>query len=187
MNKDNVDDQFYEDRQKEAPLCMAAWQSRTECGKKCLHTGLERDSRWNTSDQILLVILVAFAGTLVALIMRKRQKMSNKDTLLEHAALNAVGLQQPHVIGVCILVVLVVAVFVLLGLKKVTWVLLLFINTVLFAYMMKLTIDSSKDEALIGPDGQIVRQDSDESSLEYSRAPPGMTPNAGTYSLPTLA
>jgi len=53
-------------------------------------------------------------------ILRKRRKMSNKDALLEQAAMSAAGLQQAHVVGIVILVVLVIAVFALLGLKDIT-------------------------------------------------------------------
>ena len=46
---------------------------------------------------------------MLGLIVRKRQKMSNKDSLLEQAAMSAAGLQQPHVIGILVLIVIVVA------------------------------------------------------------------------------
>ena len=116
--------------------------------------------------------------------------MSNKDTLLEKAALNAAGLQQPHVIGIFALVVVVIVVFILLGLKNITWALLLLINTALFGYLMKLTVTTSVgQEPIIGPDGEIIRpSDSDDSSVDTDID--GQTPanaNAGTYSLPTLS
>lgn len=115
--------------------------------------------------------------------------MSNKDSLLEQAAMSAAGLQQAHVIGIFILVVIVVTVFALLQLKNITWALLLIMNTALFGYLMKLTVDSgvSAGETVIGPDGTIIRHaDSDESSLESS-LPPGAKKNNGTYMLPTIA
>ena len=100
--------------------------------------------------------------------------------------MSAAGLQQPHVIGMFILVILVVAVFALLGLKNITWALLLITNTALFGYLMKLTVDSgvSASETVIGPDGTIMRRDSDDSSMESSRD--SSRRNAGTYMLPTL-
>lgn len=127
---------------------------------------------------------------MLALIVNKRQTMSNKDTLLEKAALNAAGLQQPHVIGIFALVVVVIVVFILLGLKNITWALLLLINTALFGYLMKLTVTTSVgQEPIIGPDGEIIRpSDSDDSSVDTDID--GQTPanaNAGTYSLPTLS
>jgi hypothetical protein len=174
-----------------APLCSTAWNMKEECGRKCQKTGVDRSngSGWNTSDQILLVILTVFGLTMLGLIVRKRQKMSNKDALLEQAAMSAAGLQQPHVIGIFVLVVLVVAVFALLGLKNITWALLLIINTGLFGYLMKLTVDSgvSTGETVIGPDGTILRRDSDDSSMEdASSARESTRHNAGTYMLPTL-
>mmetsp|Transcript_15548 Transcript_15548/g.35676 ORF Transcript_15548/g.35676 Transcript_15548/m.35676 type:complete len:123 (+) Transcript_15548:944-1312(+) len=117
-------------------------------------------------------------------ILQKRRHMSNKDALLEQAAMSAAGLQQAHVIGIFILFVLVVTVFALLGLKNITWALLLIINTVLFGYLMKLTIDSgvSTGETVIGPDGTVLRQDSDDSSMQ-SDIP---NANVGTYQIPNL-
>lgn len=188
LNQD-VDDQYYENHMSSAPLCSTAWAMKQECGRKCRHTGVEsRDGAgWNTSDKILLAILSFFGLTMLGLIVRKRQKMSNKDALLEQAAMSAAGLQQPHVIGIFVLVVLVVAVFALLGLKNITWALLLIINTALFGYLMKLTVDSgvSSSETVIGPDGTIVRKDSDDSSCEESSREPKSN-NAGTYMLPKI-
>ena len=143
---------------------------------------------WNTSDKILLAILSVFGLIMLGLIVRKRQKMSNKDALLEQAAMSAAGLQPPHVIGILLLVILVVAVFAVLGLKNITWALLLIINTGLFGYLMKLTVDSgvSTGETVIGPDGTIVRKDSDDSSMDSSSRESSRR-NAGTYMLPTIA
>lgn len=105
--------------------------------------------------------------------------------------MSAAGLQQPHVIGVCILVILVISIFALLGLKNITWALLLIINTCLFGYLMKLTVDASdlaSRETIIGPDGTIQRRDSDDSSLDEgsrdtSTRPGGIT---GLFTLPTI-
>jgi len=82
---------------------------------------------------------------MLALIVRQRQKMSNKDALLEQATMSAAGLQQPHVIGIFVLIVLVVAVFCLFGLKNITWALLLLINTALFAYNCFVVTSSLSD------------------------------------------
>ena len=116
--------------------------------------------------------------------LQKRKRMSNKEALLEQAAMSAAGLQQAHVLGIAILVVLVIAVFALLGLKKITWALLLIMNTALFGYLLKLTVDSGvkAGETVIGPDGTIIRADSEDSSAASS----GGNPNAGTYTLPIL-
>jgi hypothetical protein len=103
---------------------------------------------------------------------------------LEQAAMSAAGLQQAHVIGIFVLIVIVITVFALLQLKNITWALLLLMNTALFGYLMKLTVDSgvSAGETVIGPDGTIIRQaDSDDSSVE------SRDENAGTYHVPTIA
>ena len=82
-------------------------------------------------------------------ITSKRQKMSNKEVLLEQAAISAAGLQQSHILGIFALLILIITMFALLGLKKITWALLLMINIVLFAYLMKLTVDGSGKSALV--------------------------------------
>jgi hypothetical protein len=184
---ENADDQWYLNHQTNAPLCSTAWGIKETCNKQCQRQGSESGkSGWNTSDKILLTILILFSAVMLGLIIRKRQKMSNKDALLEQAAMSAAGLQPPHVIGIFLLVVLIGAVFALLGLKNITWALLLIINSALFAYLMKLTVDSSvsRGETVIGPDGTILRQDSDDSSIDESKDSPRHS--AGTYMLPTL-
>ena len=184
---EEVDDGFYVNRMTHAPLCSTVWTYKEECGKKCQHLGLEKSGvKWQSSDIILLGTLVAFGIVMVGLIVHKRQKLQNKDSLLEQAALNAVGLQQVHVIGIFALIVLVIAIFAILGLKNVTLVLLLVINAILFVYLMKITIASSipTGETIIGPDGEILRNDSDDDDGSDDGEP---NPNNGTYTLPTIA
>jgi hypothetical protein len=185
-NDDEIDDMFYENRQTNAPLCSTAWNYKQECDRKCQHTGLEPREKdgWSTPDKILLAILAVFGAGMLIAILRKRQNMSNKDALLEQAAMSAAGLQQAHVIGIFVLSVIVITVFALLQLKNITWALLLILNTALFGYLMKLTVDSgvSAGETLIGPDGTIIRPaDSDDSSVE------SRDENVGSYHIPTLA
>ncbi len=116
--------------------------------------------------------------------------MSNKDALLEQAAITAAGLQQTHVLGVFVLLILVIVVFALLGLKKITWALLLLINILLFAYLMKLTVDGSVKETIVGPDGKIVeREDSDDEDDHDEEVEGQVSPTsntAGNYENPNL-
>lgn len=191
-NDDQIDDMFYENRQTNAPLCSTAWSYKQTCDRKCQRTGLEPREKegWSTPDKILLAILAIFGAGMLLAILRKRQNMSNKDALLEQAAMSAAGLQQAHVIGIFVLVVIVITVFALLQLKNITWALLLIMNTALFGYLMKLTVDSgvSAGESMIGPDGTVIRHvDSDDSSVESATPHGAKNSNAGTYMLPTLA
>jgi len=121
-------------------------------------------------------------------IMRKRSKMSHKDALLEQAAISAAGLQQSHILGIFLLLILIIAIFALLGLKKITWALLLMLNIVLFAYLMKLTVDGSVKETVIGPDGKIVEEvDSDDEESDDEEDEDGRAAPSGTgYKNPTL-
>mmetsp|Transcript_21234 Transcript_21234/g.38352 ORF Transcript_21234/g.38352 Transcript_21234/m.38352 type:complete len:396 (-) Transcript_21234:284-1471(-) len=187
---DNVDDMFYENRMTNAPLCSQIWQQKDTCNRKCKKMSIERThhSKWNTSDRFLLTILSLFGAGMLISIIRKRSKMSNKDALLEQAAMSAAGLQASHVIGMFVLAILVITVFALLGLKNITWALLLMMNTCLFGYLMKLTVDSSVGaESAITADGTAIprHEDSDEDSTDVSDDEP--SPNAGTYALPQLA
>jgi hypothetical protein len=145
---------------------------------------------WSAPDKVLLFILSVFGFGMLIAILRKRQNMSNKDALLEQAAMSAAGLQQAHVIGIFILIIIVIAIFALLQLKNITWAMLLIMNTILFGYLMKLTVDSgvSAGETVIGPDGTILRHaDSDDSSIESSLPASTKNSNAGTYMLPVIA
>ena len=122
-------------------------------------------------------------------IVKKRQKMSNKDALLEQAAISAAGLQQTHILGIFALLILIIMMFALLGLKKITWSLLLLLNIVLFAYLMKLTVDGSVKETIIGPDGNIIEKDDseDEDDDEEDAVSPSGTANvSGAYENPNL-
>lgn len=129
-------------------------------------------------------------GMLLA-IVKKRQKMSNKNALLEQAAISAVGLQQSHILGIFALLILIITMFALLGLKKITWALLLMLNIVLFGYLMKLTVDGSVKETIIGPDGKIVEQvddsdDEDDDEIESAAPTPANAAAAGKYENPVL-
>ncbi|KAL3762242.1 hypothetical protein ACHAW5_007191 [Stephanodiscus triporus] len=88
--------------------------------------------------------------------------MSNKDALLEQAAISAAGLQPSHILGIFALLILDHNDLSALGPKKITWALLLILNMVLFGYLMKLTLDGSVKETIIGPDGKIVEEDDDD-------------------------
>lgn len=120
-------------------------------------------------------------------IMRKRSKMSHKNALLEQAAISAAGLQQSHILGIFLLLILIIAIFALLGLKKITWALLLMLNIVLFAYLMKLTVDGSVKETVIGPDGNVVEEvDSDDEEDDDEEDEDGAAPSGTGYKNPSL-
>lgn len=191
MEDDQFDDYFFEQHQMQAPMCATAWTYKAKCNRKCRTVGLQNEIEgWNTPDTIMLIILVFFAALMGFLIMQKRKKMTTKDAIMEQASLHAAGLQTTHVIGLFALVVLVIAVFAALGLKNITWVLLLGMNLGLFAYLMKLNYESmeAESEGLVGPDGQILRNDSDESSVGDGSRSSSRPANAnnGTYNLPTI-
>ena len=62
-NDDEIDDQYYFNKQTNAPLCSAMWEYREECGTKCQMMGKSVASMsegWNRADKILLSILSLF-------------------------------------------------------------------------------------------------------------------------------
>ncbi len=127
-------------------------------------------------------------------IIQKRQKMSNKDSLLEQAAISAAGLQQSHILGIFALLILIITIFGLLGLKEITWALLLMLNIVLFAYLMKLTVDGSVKETIIGPNGKIAEgeasdeeeEDDDNDDEDPASPKKKKKPTTGAYENPEL-
>jgi len=186
ISDDQIDDMFFENRQTNAPLCSTSWNYKKVCNRRCRSIGLEKDG-WSTPDKILLTILAFFGAGMLYTIMKRRENMSNKDALLEQAAINAAGLQQSHVIGIFVFFILVVIVFAFLVMKNITWAMLLIMNTALFGYLMKLTMDSGvgSGESVIGPDGTIIKHaNSDDSSVESM---PAAQQKNGTYSLPEIA
>lgn len=162
---DNIDDQYYEKRQRYPPLCSQVWKKKSECDKTCQKTGLEPTVRegWNKSDKVLLGILTLFGVGMLAGIIRQRRSMSNKESLLEQAAMTSVGLNQTHIIFIFVLTIVVIIIFASLCLKDITWTMLLSMNVILFAYLLKLTVDSG-NSCIMNADGTIRRIDSDESS-----------------------
>ena len=65
-NDDEIDDQYYVNKQTNAPLCSAMWSYKEECNGKCQLTGKEtaESEGWNKADKVLLSILSLF-GTFV--------------------------------------------------------------------------------------------------------------------------
>ena len=70
-NDDQIDDQYYQNKQTNAPLCGAMWDYRQECSGKCLMLakalGSEKEG-WNKADRILLSILGLFGEFSIALV-----------------------------------------------------------------------------------------------------------------------
>lgn len=165
---DEIDDMFYENRRRYAPLCSQVWGYKDECDRKCQRIGLERGKKegWNTSDKVLLGVLSLFGAGMLFAILRKRQKMSNKDTLLEQAAMSAAGLQQMHVVGIFALALVIITIFASLRMKQITWGMMLLLNLTLFSYLMKLTVDSGVEgDGILNADGTVTRIDSEDSSI----------------------
>ena len=61
-NDDEIDDQYYVNKQTNAPLCSAMWAYKEECNGKCQLMGKESVERegWNKADKVLLSILSLF-------------------------------------------------------------------------------------------------------------------------------
>lgn len=153
-NNNQQDDD--DDADADAPLCSVLWTYREECDKTCQrvgHIGFEVYNGWTPADKVLLAVLSLFGFGVLLAIVRKRRTMSNKETLLEEAALSSAGLKQSHIVGICFCVVVVIVVFGLLGIKSITWILLLALDAALFSYLMKLTVNSGMNVKIADSSG----------------------------------
>lgn len=185
QNDDNPveDNMYYENRRGVVAFCATAWNYKAICNRDCQKIGIGPRAKygWSTPDKIVLAILSFVCIGMLLTIFGKRQKMSNRDALLEQAAMKAVGLKKVHVIGTFVFIVIMIIVFALLQLKNITWAMLLILNTALFCYLIKLAFDNglSEVETVIGTDGSIMREaDSDDARVNS---------NAGTYMSPVIA
>jgi len=186
-NEDDVDDQYFENKMTNAPLCSTIWADKSTCDRKCKRLGFNTDEGWNSSDQVLLGVLGVFSAIMLAVILKKRQKMSNKDALIEEAALGAIGLQQNHIIGAFVLVLFIVAIFAFFRMKAITWGLLLIINTIVFGYLMKLTITSGLAAGrTVGPDGQLIEREDSSSDEDDDDDDDGDEEEKGKYKSPEI-
>lgn len=61
-NADDIDDQYYVNKQMNAPLCSAMWEYKQTCDKSCQKMGNLASSMdgWNKADKVLLTILSFF-------------------------------------------------------------------------------------------------------------------------------
>lgn len=60
-NDDEVDDQYYVNKQLNAPLCSTAWEYKEDCNGRCQKkTQYTVREGWNKADQVLLTILSLF-------------------------------------------------------------------------------------------------------------------------------
>ena len=61
-NDDETDDGYYEKKQKNAPLCNAAWSYKSVCDGKCQAMVRNQKVRegWNKADKVLLTVLSLF-------------------------------------------------------------------------------------------------------------------------------
>ena len=68
-NDDETDDGYYEKKQKNAPLCNAAWSYKSVCNGKCQAMAREQKVRegWNKADKVLLTVLSLFGEWLIVL------------------------------------------------------------------------------------------------------------------------
>ncbi len=60
-NLDDVDDHYFEQRFKNAPLCETIWEYKQKCGMTCRRKGNAVTKGWNASDKLLLSVLGVFS------------------------------------------------------------------------------------------------------------------------------
>jgi len=105
------------------------------------------DRVWNTSDIVFLGVELCVLFALSACIVRKRNEMSNKDRLIEHAAtiiMATAGLKKIHFAGFTIFVLVVVVCLAGAKLVSATLTLTGFACLCLLGYYVKITLFSSR-------------------------------------------
>jgi hypothetical protein len=61
-NEDDVDDRYFENRMKNAPLCESLWEYKKHCGGTCKRMANKVARKgWNSSDKLLLTVLGIFS------------------------------------------------------------------------------------------------------------------------------
>jgi len=148
-NDDEVDDQYYENKLINAPLCSQIWARKEDCDKSCqkLSKEYEDSQHWTKSDAILLSVLGAFAALMMVVIMQKRRQMRAQDDSLLASEVPMKSTEEPMIsdkhlliaFGVCVLLIVIFSLAVLKGL---TWALLLGLNLALFGFLLKMVMDS---------------------------------------------
>lgn len=74
-NDDEIDDQYYVNKQTNAPLCSNAWAYKEECNGKCqAKTNYSVREGWNKADKVLLTILSFFGELLLLYVCGELQK-----------------------------------------------------------------------------------------------------------------
>eukprot|EP00568_Trieres_chinensis_P006260 CAMPEP_0183309612 /NCGR_PEP_ID=MMETSP0160_2-20130417/25444_1 /TAXON_ID=2839 ORGANISM="Odontella Sinensis, Strain Grunow 1884" /NCGR_SAMPLE_ID=MMETSP0160_2 /ASSEMBLY_ACC=CAM_ASM_000250 /LENGTH=423 /DNA_ID=CAMNT_0025473667 /DNA_START=132 /DNA_END=1403 /DNA_ORIENTATION=- len=151
-NDDEVDDQYYENKQMYAPLCSQVWAKKETCNKKCQKLGKNKEETpsWNKSDKILLALLGAFAAAMMVSVIHKRRSMQEfNNSLLAsemHEPIKPVAgssISEPQLLGGFGVVCALIFIFAFFVVKAMTWTLLLVLNLALFGYLLKLVMDSS--------------------------------------------
>ena len=170
VNDDEVDDKYYENKQINAPLCSKAWSLKEKCGMKCKRLSKESSARdgWNGEDAILLLVMSAFAGGMLAAIVKKRRKIEEKVNCLltdptgdqfekRTAAVEAISTKTLYMaFGAMFGLFVICALF---AAKKMTWFLIICLNVALFGYLLKLVVDYS---AMVDDDDEEETEDDDD-------------------------
>lgn len=197
-NTDDVDDGYYTKKMTQAPMCSTAWTYKDTCGMKCRHTGMmEQGGSWHSSDFVLLGVLSVFTAVMIGLIIRKQRQMAEKEVEFRSTDMDlgkptaAEGIKKWHYAALAGFVVIVLFFVCVLHLKDMTWILLLFVNVILFLYLMYLTITASNKDAAAGLVGQDSDDEDDDDDDENGAETPGAATsgyvNMNVFSLPTLS
>jgi len=149
-NDDAVDDQYYENKQTNPPLCSRVWAEKSKCRSKCKRLSSEKgvSGGWNGADLLLLFVVAAFAAGLLGAIVWQRRKIDEKENgLLADPSIHHKegGTRIPEqrlyqAFGGTFSFLLLFAVF---GASTVTWFIILCMNVVLFGYLLKLVVEYS--------------------------------------------
>lgn len=174
-NDDEVDDQYYEDKQVNAPLCSKVWALKSKCGARCKRKSKERTAAdmWQRADIVLLTTLSIFAAGMLAAVIKKRHKIEEKEGSLladptvvsKKSAIRWIPEKQLYMgVGGAFFLFVVFALFTA---KKMAWFIIICLNLALFGYLLKLVMEHME----VSGDDEDDEDDDDEEEDEDSEKP----------------
>ena len=152
---DQVDDQYWRVHKNDAPLCSLLYQSKTSCSGSCLSAtkaaakAAATPDSWSSSERYAIAFLFLFGAALTYNVLNITY-LQAKDKLLQEAA-NDSDLDRPvevdpmfkkTLIGAVASMGVLSLILALLTLKAATWFFLFGTVAVLFAYALKLTMET---------------------------------------------
>lgn len=135
----DVDDNFWNTHGYESSLCSAMWNYKTKCNRKCqklARTSSSSEPRqgFSPGGKFFLFVFSVLGVFLLLAVHSQRKRMATEDAVMEESVVKKAGLEMKHVVFGIIGIVLFIVIFMLLHKRFLTWVMLIIVDFLLFAY-----------------------------------------------------